>query len=63
MQKSQKRARMGKTENKSKHRLNLGKPVEKRLFASLFHFILLGNHLYLLGSDEFKGLLLLYKHQ
>ena len=54
---------MGKTENKSKNRLNLGKPVEKRLSASLFHSILLGNHLYLLGSDEFKGLLLLYKCQ
>ena len=61
MQKSHKRARMGKTENKSIDRLNLGKPVEKHLFASLFHFMLLGNHLYLLGSDEFKGLLLLYK--
>ena len=61
MQKRQKKARMGRTGKTTKHRLNLGKLVEKRLSESLFHSILLGNHLYLSGSDEFKGLLLLYK--
>ena len=61
MQKRQKKQGWAELEKTTKHRLNLGKLVEKRLSESLFHSILLGNHLCLLGSDEFKGLLLLCK--
>ena len=62
MQKSQKKKQgWAELEKTTKHRLNLGKLVEKRLSESLFHSILVGNHLYLLGSDKFKRLLLLYK--